>query len=65
MFRKNKKHTVTPQMVAEIHKAKVQQNRASVELEEAKTLAQHLKVIREDNHFTRDFRIALGIQNER
>lgn len=62
MFRKNKKHTVTPQMVAEIHKATVQQNRAKTELEEVKTLAQHLKEIRDDNHFTRDFRIAIGLR---
>lgn len=62
MFRRNKKHEETPEMQAEKHKAYIQQRRASIELEEAKTLAEHLKEIRDENHFTRDFRIAIGLR---
>lgn len=63
MFRRNKKHEVTPHMKFEIEKAVNQQKLASEELEEAKTLASHLKAIREENHFTQDFRVALGLRN--
>jgi hypothetical protein len=50
-------------MEAERAKADYQQKVADIELEEAKTIADHLRIIREDNHFSRDFRKAIGIQN--
>jgi hypothetical protein len=50
-------------MEAERAKADYQQVLANIELEEAKTIAGHLRIIREENHFSRDFRKALGIQN--
>lgn len=64
MLRRNKKHEVTPHMYSEIARAKSQQNTANTELEEAKNLAQHLILIREENHFAQDFRKALGLRDE-
>lgn len=58
--RNNKKHLVTPLMQTELTRTENQQVKADFELQEAKTLAQQLKEIREKNHFTDGFRRAIG-----
>lgn len=61
--RNNRKHIVTPHMESEMNKVEYQQKIAEIGLQDAKTLAEQLKEIREANHFTQGFRRTLGIQD--
>jgi len=49
----------------ELETSELQKIKAKEELREAKGLQEELAVIREDNHFARDFRKALGNRDGR
>lgn len=65
MFGRNKKLQLTKAHEDEIVRADDQLIKAEKELSIAQELARTLSVIRSENHFSRDFRKALGVENGR